>query len=136
MDITQLERECRSYARYLVGQAPTSYIEEKYADFHKHTDACNRAEGFDRLLVSISARGPFWARLADSYASVWRKNSTLRKKLVLTLALLECAPPTARYLDRHPGLGWAGTIVRLAAGACMYACSLAVSSALFARREL
>lgn len=131
MDMSQLERECRSYTRYLVGQAPTAYIVKKYVDFHQNMDACNDAGAFDHLLVSISARGPLWARLADSYASVWRKNSTLRKKLVLTLALLECVLPSAQYLDRSV-VGKNGTILRLTAAALAYASSLAVSSVLFA----
>src|SRR5260370_806200 len=34
MNTTHLERECRSYARYLIGQAPSAYIIEKYLDLH------------------------------------------------------------------------------------------------------
>lgn len=87
---------------------------------------------FDRLLLAVSARGPLWARLADSYASRWRKNSSVRRKLILTLALLECAPPSFENLDRCPAGGWPGAVFRLGLGALGYACSLLAASLLFA----
>ena len=127
----QLERECQSYTRYLIGQAPTRYMIEKYQDFHQKMGAANSGR-FERFLVSASARGPLWARLADSYATVWRKNSSVRQKLVLMLALIECAPPGFEYLDRCPGGGLPGITLRLGLGAMSYACSLFAATALFA----
>ena len=102
MDMLQLERECRTYTRYLIGQTPSEYVVEKYMDFHRKWDALAalKSDRFDQFLVGLSARRPFWARLADSYASRFRKDSAVRKKLVLTLALLECAPPSFEKLDR------------------------------------
>jgi len=84
----QSERECRAYSQYLIGQAPSGYIIGKYRDFHQQLERDLALDRFDRFLIAVSARGPFWAHLADSYASLLRKNSGLRKKLVLTLALL------------------------------------------------
>jgi hypothetical protein len=69
--------------------------------------------------------------LADSYASVFRKNSTVRKKLVLTLALLECAPPSFETLDRVDGGGPLGAVIRLGWGAAQYALTLIVSFVIF-----
>lgn len=131
MNMLQLERECRSYTRYLTGQAPTRYVIEKYSDFHQKMGAAEGRDRFDCFLVRTSARGPLWARLADSYGSVWRKNSPVRKKLVLTLALLESASPSFEDLDRSPGGGWPGVMLRLALGSLSYAGSLAASFALF-----
>ncbi len=133
--MTQLERECRSYTSYLIGQAPTAYILEKYLDYHKNASAVNSGDRFDRLLVSMSARGPLWARLADSYGSVWRKNSPLRGKLVLSLALLECGQPGFQEL-RAPARSLPGVVFRLGMNAANYACSLAVSSVVFAPMNL
>ena|SRR5579871_4979983 len=127
-----LERECRSYSHYLAGQAPTSYVIEKYMDYQNNIAAMEPSDRFDALLVSFSSRGPLCARLADSYASIWRKGSLLRRKLVLTLALLECTPPTFATLDRPPVSGWTPTIARLAVDAGCFAGSVAVSVALFA----
>ena len=132
MDTVQLERECQSYTRYLIGQAPTPYVIEKYSDFHQRIGAAANRDRFDCFLVSASARGPLRARLADSYASLWRKNSPVRSKLILTLALLECASSSFEDLDRFPRGGWLGVVVRLALGSLSYACALAASVALFA----
>jgi hypothetical protein len=133
MHMLQLERECRSYTRYLIGQAPSPYVIAKYRDFHQRIGFDEGGEGpFDRLLLPVSARGPVWARLADSYASVWYKNSSVRRKLVLTLALLECSPPSFDMLDRCPSRGPAGAALRLTFGAAVYACSLFAGIIVFA----
>ena len=131
--MVQLEEECRTYTRYLIGQMPSEYVVAKYLDFHRKSDTLGalKFDRFDRFLVRVSARGPFWARLADSYASLFRKNSALRKKLVLTLALLECAPPSFEKLDKTPGGGMLGVVVRLGFGAMQYALSLVTSFAIF-----
>jgi len=130
MDTVQLEKECRTYARYLTGCPATPYVISKYLDFHLKMGNCP-ADRFDRFLLSISARSPLWARLADSYATVWRKNSLLRRKLVLTLGLVECAPPTFEKLDRVPPGGWFGTVAQLAIGASSWLCSLLAATVLF-----
>src|SRR5215469_12600701 len=109
----QLEQECAVYARYLSGHPPTGYLVEKYLDFYqklggKAEPGEVESDPFDSFLVRVSAEGPTWARLADSYARVFRPGSALRKKLVLVLALLECAPPSFEALDRVPGGGLPG----------------------------
>ena len=133
MNKAQLERECRTYTKYLIGQAPTPYVIEHYLDFHEKSDVMGtpKFDRFDQFLVAVSARGPLWARLADSYASVFRKNSTVRKKLVLTLALLECAPPSFETLDRVDGAGQLGAIIRLGWAAAQYALTLVASFTIF-----
>lgn len=127
---SDLERQCATYTRYLAGRAPTRYMVEKYLDFHQKFGRPMEIDRFDAILVSLSARTPRWARLADSYASVLRKNSAVRKKLVLTLALLECAPPTCEELDRVPRGGPAAAVVRLGLSAAIYACALLIAVAL------
>jgi uncharacterized protein YbjT (DUF2867 family) len=131
----QLRRECQSYTRYLAGMPAMEYIFAKYDAFHRQI-GFPRTTRFDRFLVSVSARGPLWARLADSYASIFCKGSVLRKKLVLTLALLECTPPAFEKLDRVPPGGTAGAIVRLGWGAMIYVLSLALGGMLFTAAAL
>jgi hypothetical protein len=125
-----LERECCSYARYLAGQPPSRYIIEKYQDFHQKI-GLSAVHRYDRFLIAVSARGPFWARLVDSYVSFWRKGSVVRNKIVLTLALLECAPPTFEAMDRVPAGGWIGALLRLAGGAVSYGVTLIAATVLF-----
>ena len=133
---SELERECSSYALYLSGCAPTRYVIEKYLDFHQNFGAPADDRSFDSFLLSVSMRGAFWTRLADSYASVWRKDSILRKKLVLTLALLECAPPVCEMLDRVPGGGFAGAMLRMGLAAMGYGVTLVMATALFTPARL
>jgi len=130
MNTIQLERECRSYARYLIGQAPSAYVIGKYREFHLETNSA-ALDGFDRFLVRVSARGPFWARMADTYATRFRKNSTVHRKLVLMLALLECAPSSFAIVERVQGGGAAGAAVLLGWEAARYALVLVISIAIF-----
>jgi NADH dehydrogenase len=125
----ELERQCRCYTRYLAGATATPYVLARYVEFHRQN--AMPVLRFDRFLVHVSARGPLWARLADAYGSVFRKNSVLRKKLVLTLALLECTPPTFENLDRVPPGGAVGAFFRLGWGAMIYVLSVAAGSLLF-----
>jgi len=126
-----LERECRVFAHYLTGREPSRYIIEKYLDFHQKIGVRGGEARFDRFLVSSAARGPYWTRMADSYGTLFRKNSILREKLVVVLALLECAPPTFEGLDRVPPGGLAGAGLRLLLGGMNYALALLISSLLF-----
>ena len=132
MNTVQLERECRSYARYLIGQAPSAYVIAKYRDFHLESDAAAPAlDPFDHFLVRVSARGPFWARMADTYATRFRKNSAVHRKLVLMLALLECAPSSFEIVEHVQGGGLAGALVLLGWGAAWYAIVLIISVVIF-----
>jgi hypothetical protein len=104
---------------------------EKYRDFHQKMGLEAGNDRFERFLVATSARGPLWARLADSYAKMWRKSSCVRRKLVLTLGLLECTPPAFEKLDRTPGGGSIGVLFHLGLGVAGYVCALLAASALF-----
>jgi hypothetical protein len=116
---SEWERQCRTYARHLSGRAPSRYIIEKYQDFHQKIGLAN-GDAFDEVLVSLSARGPFWVQLADCYTTFSCRNSVLRKKLIVTLALLEAAPPTFEILDSVPSGGCLGALLRLGTGAFRY----------------
>ena len=126
-----LERECRVYARYLIGRDPSPYVVSKYLEFHSQCGAkVVPGDAFDRVLCALSARGGLSTRLADIYASRFAREAALRKKLVLTLALLECAPGSFEYLDDVEGGGALRLWLRLATGGARYAALLALSAAL------
>lgn len=116
-----VRKECQCYSRYLAGVAATPYVVEKYLEFHGRREGFTTMGRFDRWLVAASAQGPLWAKLADSYAARFARHSMLRKKLVLMLALLECAPPASAYLDAVDGGGrlrlWARLAMRVAGAA-------------------
>ncbi len=134
--VDQIERECRTYSRCLIGQDPSGYVIEKYRIFHQQLETDLALDRFDRYLIAASARSPLWARLADSYASLLRKNSGVRKKLVLTLALLECTPPSFAALDRVPRGGPLGALFRLGFGAMQYAFTLLLAAIIFTPARL
>jgi uncharacterized protein YbjT (DUF2867 family) len=136
LQMDQIERECRIYTQYLIGQTPSGYVIEKYRDFHQQLENELALDRFDRFLIAASARGPFWARLADTYASLLRKNSGLRKKLVLTLALLECTPPSFATLDKVPGGGPIGAALRLGLSAMRYVMTFLMAATIFTPARL
>lgn len=93
----RLAQECLVFSRYLTGLKPSAYTLGKYREYHDLS--LHRASSFDRLLVDVALLGNPLCWLADAYCTRFRKQAELRRKLVLTLALLECSPRTSRYLD-------------------------------------
>ena len=93
-------------ARSLVGRDPSPYVLERYAEFHERFGAREtaRMRRFDHALVAIARTHPLLTRVCDAYAVRFRRGTALRRKLVLLLALLECAPTTFELIDR-PGRG-------------------------------
>ena len=133
MNMDQLERECRCYTKYLIGESPSAYVIEKYKQFHQNSGgiASSELDSFNRHLLEISARGPKWARIADSYATRFRKGSALRKKLVVVLGILECTPPSYEKLDAVPSGGLPAIVVRLTFEGFRYGLCLLLGTVLF-----
>lgn len=94
-----LERECEVFTRLLTGQTPTEYVIRKYVDGHRARPDLAAVAGFERVLLGHAARGPVMARLADAYARRLFPRGSLRKKLVLLLAILETSPALHRDVD-------------------------------------
>lgn len=96
----RLERECRVFTRYLAGREPTPYVIEKYRAAHA-VDASYRTDSaFDGRLVAVARLHPLLAWLVDAAARFLAPRGTLRKKLVLLLAILETSPPFFSSLER------------------------------------
>jgi len=131
-----LERECRTYARYLIGREPDDYVIRKYIECHQTGRIPEPADGFERFLIASSVRGPFLARMADAYASRLLKYGALRKKLVLVLALLECSRGGFETLDRTSAGGFAGTALQGAWRVFVFMLTLALGLALFVPARL
>ena len=128
-DMTEkLNRECQTFSRYLTQQAPSDYLVSQYRQFHA-TDraAAFEADPFDRFLVAFACRHRWFTRVADTYASRFRKQAALRAKLVLMLALLESAPPSCDYVDRVESGGRA-VFIRLGLQGVVYIITLVVSA--------
>ena len=132
MNQDRIERECRTFVHYLIGRDPEPYVIAKYVDYHsQHGARVAPADPFERFLLDISVCGSFWTRLADTYASRFHKHASLRKKLVLTLALLECSPASFDTLDRATARGVVSACARLAWSVTAYVTSLLAALLLF-----
>ena len=86
-----LERECAAFCRYLAGRPPSRAVLARYLDAHAQGIVCpaGSARAFDMALVRAARIGAPLARACDVHARLFRPAGLLRRKLVLTLALLE-----------------------------------------------
>lgn len=87
------------FSSYLVGQVPSDYVLEKYCEAHLVGNRFSASGRFDLFLVKTAVAGPLLTKLADSYARLLVPGATLRKKLILLLAILESCAPTYEFLD-------------------------------------
>lgn len=123
------ERECRTYSRFLIRQEPGGYVEHKYKEFHRRRlDASAGYQAFDHVLIPLSRLHPWAARFTDTYASRFMRNSALRRKVVLTMALLECSSLTFETLDTPSPGGVAGAILHGSFQAGFYVLLLVLSA--------
>jgi hypothetical protein len=112
------DRECEIFSRYLVGLRPTDYLREQYDLALRARHLANEAElaAFDRRTLGFACRSVFFTRVADAYCAIFHRHGALRRKLVLLLAILEHAPPTASRFDRpriHGPIGVATNLLLL-----------------------
>jgi hypothetical protein len=97
----RLDKECRAFGRYFLGEDPPPYVLRKYREAHD-PERCGPGSGrgaLDDTLLELARRGIFFLRLADTYASVFARRGALRQKMVLALAILESYGPTSAKVD-------------------------------------
>ena len=99
--MNHLARECKIFTRYLISELPSEYVLEKYEAYHTQPTArlFQLAGLFDRNLLAFARLHPIATQLADSYSRCLCCHSALRKKLFLTLAILESCAPSYRSID-------------------------------------
>lgn len=127
---TALSRECEVFSRYLVGRLPDAYVLGKYIEAHRVAPDYAGGSRFDRLLVSFAASGSAGASLADSYACLFARRSTLRRKLILLLAILESCAPARGFLDAVEPMPLFLLLLRLVARGVLFLIRL-VAAAVF-----
>jgi hypothetical protein len=94
-----LVRECALLCVYLVGRPPGEYVTQKYVEAHRRLHPrLGSATGRDPVLA-LAKRGTLAAGLVDAYTRVFRRDSIFRRKLILLVAILECAPSTASMFE-------------------------------------
>jgi len=135
-------QECIVFTRYLTGIAPTPYVIEKYRALQGAASALpDAADRLDRRLLQVAVRGPVRARIADAYARIFRPAGTLRRRLVLTFAILESSPGFHTRFTHGTVQGFAAALAGVAASAVSFLLCMAAGLPLFgpahiaARRE-
>lgn len=93
-----LALEHQRLARYLLAVRVTPYQIDKYIAFHR-TRPLRPRSAFDALLMALARSGDLGLLLADAYSGTLYRASLLRVKLTLTLAILECSPPSFSAID-------------------------------------
>lgn len=108
-----LRDEVRAFAAHLIGVSPSARTADAYVAAHEKRAAdLAPADRFDLFLVRFARKSAIGAELAGAYARRFRHAGLLQKKLVLTLALLECSPEASAILDRPEPGGAAGFWLR------------------------
>ena len=115
-----LDRECRVFTRHLIGAAADDGVVAAYRDAVARLPALQPKTPFDDLLLWWARRGVWWTCTADAYAALFARDSALRRRLVMALAILETRAPFHQLIDAPvtaPGVGlWAQIFVRVLRG--------------------
>ena len=106
-----LDLEARRFAAYLVDQEPPPALIERYWRSNELLFADPPAAE-DRALMNLVTARPSLLPLLDGAAGLIRPDSTLRKKLLVMLALLETTPEFAGWFE-PPAPGGVRTIAGL-----------------------
>jgi nucleoside-diphosphate-sugar epimerase len=109
-DVTTIRRECNVFTSYLVSQQPTDYVYKQYEMAVLARNLANDDEfaAFDGKTLRLARRNVFFTRVADAYCAIFHRHGVLRRKLILLLAILEHAAPTAARFDRPKNRGYVG----------------------------
>jgi hypothetical protein len=99
LDDKTLNRECSVFSVYLIGEPPSEYVKRKYRAAHQTGSLLGAAQPAENFLVRVATIAPWTAKIIDAYTRIFRPFSTVRKKLVLLLAILESCAPTHARLD-------------------------------------
>jgi hypothetical protein len=132
-DARQIAAECDVLCRYLIGREPTEHARAQYVAAHELASPANPHESqTDLLLVRLARGGPRRAALADAYAAAFLRNSTVRRKVILLLAILESAAPSSDWVDTVTIRSRWQLVAQVAAGAALFVLKALVGASLIA----
>jgi len=128
-DREQISVECGVFTRYLTGQMPDSCIVEKYAaaflpgkPLNGNMQSC-----FDALLVRFAIIHPLFTRTADAFSRFFYTGSTLSKRLIILLAILESRASTVVVLDNPDKTTYAGFLFSMVMQFIVFAILLGIA---------
>lgn len=131
-----LARECEVFTDYLSGLNSNPYVVQKYLDAHERVIRYHPVSRFDRVLLRFATAGPYFTRLADSYARAFAPASTLRKKLILLLAILESTPLGGRFFESVDTQNQILLVLRFAFGGLLFLVRFVLAAAVLLPLQL
>jgi hypothetical protein len=119
---TALAAECQQLTAYLLGVSADPHVTAAYVRAHRYPglEPGTRHDERDRALMRLAGLGTSGMRAADAYSALLAKDSLLRRKLAVLVAILESRGDSAARLDTATGTSlpvW-GVMVAFQAAAC------------------
>jgi len=102
-----LEKECKTFCKYLSGIKANDYVIEKYLKYHSISkiEEINKPPIFDNLLLKIARIHPVFTKFIDIYTKFLKPQTIFRFKLSYLLAILEVSSPYYEKIDFTKGIG-------------------------------
>ena len=129
------EQECDVFSRYLLNVPPEPYVVGKYKEAHGVLSELSQGTSFDKLLLHVARTHGTFTKMADAYARIFCPDATLRKKLVVLLAILESSP-SHRLIDKAAGGSKVLLLGRLLGKGCAAGVSLLIGAIIFSPARL
>jgi hypothetical protein len=129
-DAEVLRDECRLFTQYLLRQDPDSYVLDRYVSLQPAAlEGASPPPLPDAVLLETGKLGLFWLRIADAYARVFRPHCLLRRKLILTFAILENSGRFHSRFTSGLSTSYLSALIRIATS--MIGFGLALTASLF-----
>ena len=126
----ELRDECRLFSRYLVGREPDAYVLGRYVSLqHAALKGAPTLAPLDSLLLNTARSGLLGLKIADAYARIFQPRGVLRRKLILTFAILENSRGFHSRFTSGASSSYLLALVRIAAAVMGF--GLALSASLF-----
>ncbi|MDH5514058.1 MAG: hypothetical protein OEY45_02730 [Gammaproteobacteria bacterium] len=107
----ELLTECRIFSRYLVDTDPGNYVCDSYvAAVRQLRESLSPTSSFDRLLLRLARLHPLITRSVDVYARFFAPASSIRRRLITLLAIIESDGTMLDRLERPDQAGLPGFI--------------------------
>ena len=106
-----LIHECEVMGRYLAGRTPSSVFTLRYAEAHSIL-LPGPHDPSDEALVLFVRKHPGFLPYVDAAAAVFQPKSLLRRKILLTVSLLEATPDYTRFFI-HEGMSAVRVLLEL-----------------------
>jgi len=129
-DADELRNECRLFTQYLLRQDPDSYVLDCYVSLQPTAlEGASPLALPDAVLLETGKSGLFRLRIADAYARIFRPHCLLRRKLILTFAILENSGRFHSHFTSGLSSSYLSALIRIAASIIGF--GLALTASLF-----